>query len=92
MDIGETFTQSAIHEVNEEAGADIRIDRIIGIYPDPGHVFACDDTEVRQEFSICLARRQQGTDQPPRTWGRAAARRPSRQTAAVSGTPGRYAR
>ena len=48
MDIGETFTQSAIHEVKEETGSDIRIDRIIGIYSDPGHVFACDDAEVRQ--------------------------------------------
>lgn len=27
----------------------------MGIYSDPGHVFACDDGEVRQEFNICLA-------------------------------------
>ena len=40
MDIGETFAQSAIREVKEETGFDIRIDRIIGIYSDPGHVFA----------------------------------------------------
>jgi ADP-ribose pyrophosphatase YjhB (NUDIX family) len=38
MDIGETFAQSAIREVKEAAGFDIRIDRIIGIYSDPGHV------------------------------------------------------
>lgn len=55
MDIGETFAQSAIREVREETGFDVRIDRIIGIYSDPGHVFAYDDGEVRQEFSICLA-------------------------------------
>lgn len=55
MDIGETFAQSAIREVKEETGFDVRIDRIIGIYSDPGHVFAYDDGEVRQEFSICLA-------------------------------------
>ena len=53
MDIGETFAQPAIREVKEEKGFDIRIDRIIGIYADPGHVFAYDDGEVRQEFSIC---------------------------------------
>lgn len=55
MDIGETFAQSAIREVKEETGFDVCIDRIIGIYSDPGHVFAYDDGEVRQEFSICLA-------------------------------------
>lgn len=55
MDIGETFAQSAVREVKEETGFDVRIDRIIGIYSDPGHVFAYDDGEIRQEFSICLA-------------------------------------
>jgi len=55
MDIGETLAQSAIREVKEETGFDIRIDRIVGIYSDPNHVFAYDNGEVRQEFSICLA-------------------------------------
>jgi ADP-ribose pyrophosphatase YjhB (NUDIX family) len=53
MDIGEALTQPAIREVKEETGSDIRIDRIIAIYSDPGHVFAYDDREVAQEFSIC---------------------------------------
>jgi ADP-ribose pyrophosphatase YjhB (NUDIX family) len=55
MDIGETLAECAIREVREETGFDVRIDRIVGIYSDPGHVFAYDDGEVRQEFSICLA-------------------------------------
>ena len=55
MDIGETIAQSAIREVKEETGFDVRIERIVGIYSDPAHVFAYDDGEVRQEFSICLA-------------------------------------
>jgi len=55
MDLGETFAQSAVREVMEETGFDVRIDRIVGIYSDPGHVFAYDDGEVRQEFSICVA-------------------------------------
>lgn len=55
MDIGETFAQSVIREVKEETGFDVRIDRIVGIYSDPGHVFAYEDGEVRQEFNICLA-------------------------------------
>jgi ADP-ribose pyrophosphatase YjhB (NUDIX family) len=55
MDIGETFAQSVVREVKEETGFDVRIERIIGIYSDPGHVFAYGDGEVRQEFNICLA-------------------------------------
>jgi ADP-ribose pyrophosphatase YjhB (NUDIX family) len=55
MDIGETFAQSVVREVKEETGFDVRIDRIVGIYSDPGHVFAYSDGEVRQEFNICLA-------------------------------------
>jgi ADP-ribose pyrophosphatase YjhB (NUDIX family) len=55
MDIGETFAQSVVREVKEETGFDVRIERIIGVYSDPGHVFAYEDGEVRQEFNICLA-------------------------------------
>jgi ADP-ribose pyrophosphatase YjhB (NUDIX family) len=55
MDIGETLAESAIREVKEETGFDVQIERIVGVYSDPGHVFAYDDGEVRQEFSICLA-------------------------------------
>lgn len=55
MDIGETLAECAVREVREETGFDVRIERIVGIYSDPGHVFAYDDGEVRQEFSICLA-------------------------------------
>ena len=55
MDIGETLAECTVREVREETGFDVRIDRIVGIYSDPGHVFAYDDGEVRQEFSICLA-------------------------------------
>ena len=55
MEIGETLAESAVREVKEETGLDVRIERIVGIYSDPGHVFAYDDGEVRQEFSICVA-------------------------------------
>ncbi len=55
MDIGETLAQSAIREVKEETGLDVQIQRIVGIYSDPAHVFAYADGEVRQEFSICVA-------------------------------------
>ena len=55
MDIGETLADSAIREVREETGFDVLIERIVGVYSDPSHVFAYDDGEIRQEFSICLA-------------------------------------
>ncbi len=55
MDIGETLAQSIIREVKEETGFDVQIERIVGVYSDPGHVFVYDDGEVRQEFSICVA-------------------------------------
>jgi len=55
MDIGETFGQSVVREVQEETGIQVTPERIVGIYSDPKHVFAYDDGEVRQEFNICLA-------------------------------------
>jgi hypothetical protein len=38
----------------------VEITGIVGTYSDPGHVFAYDDGEVRQEFSICLLARPLG--------------------------------
>jgi len=55
MDIGETFAQCVIRETREETGLDVALDRIVGIYSDPAHVFAYDNGEVRQQFNICCA-------------------------------------
>jgi ADP-ribose pyrophosphatase YjhB (NUDIX family) len=55
MDIGETLGQAVVREVREETGLEVEPTRIVGIYSDPKHVFAYNDGEVRQEFSICLA-------------------------------------
>ncbi len=57
MDIGETISECARREVREETGLDVELQGIVGIYSDPGHVFAYDDGEVRQEFSICFSAR-----------------------------------
>ncbi|MFB6890376.1 NUDIX domain-containing protein [Kitasatospora sp. NPDC056327] len=60
MDLGESIAGCGIRETREETGIDIEITGIVGTYTDPRHVFAYDDGEVRQEFSICLLGRPLG--------------------------------
>lgn len=57
MEIGETIAGCARREVCEETGLNVELLGIVGLYTDPGHVFAYDDGEVRQEFSICFRAR-----------------------------------
>jgi 8-oxo-dGTP pyrophosphatase MutT (NUDIX family) len=54
MELGESLGDCVVREVREETGLDVEPVGIVGIYSDPKHVFAYDDGEVRQEFSICL--------------------------------------
>jgi ADP-ribose pyrophosphatase YjhB (NUDIX family) len=54
MEIGESLGECVVREVREETGLEVEPVGIVGIYSDPKHVFAYDDGEVRQEFSICF--------------------------------------
>jgi ADP-ribose pyrophosphatase YjhB (NUDIX family) len=54
MELGESIADCARREVLEETALTVELLGIIGIYSDPSHVFAYDDGEVRQEFSICF--------------------------------------
>ncbi len=60
MELGESLAACGIRETLEETGIDVEITGIVGTYTNPGHVFAYDDGEVRQEFSICLLARPTG--------------------------------
>jgi 8-oxo-dGTP pyrophosphatase MutT (NUDIX family) len=54
MELAESLGDCAIREFREETGYDIFLTGSGGIYSDPKHVFAYDDGEVRQEFSMCF--------------------------------------
>ncbi|MFF2544207.1 NUDIX hydrolase [Kitasatospora sp. NPDC058063] len=57
---GESLAGCGVRETREETGIEVEITGIVGTYTDPRHVFAYDDGEVRQEFSICLLGRPLG--------------------------------
>jgi ADP-ribose pyrophosphatase YjhB (NUDIX family) len=55
MEYGESITDTAIREIKEEAGLDIAIMYLVGIYTNPKHIIEFSDGEIRQEFSILFA-------------------------------------
>ncbi|MBP2402659.1 NUDIX hydrolase [Streptomyces syringium] len=57
MRIGESLPECAVRETKEETGLNVTVTGIVGTYSNPRHVFAYDDGEVRQEFSICFLAR-----------------------------------
>ncbi|MDQ1675988.1 MAG: hypothetical protein QOC93_1132 [Actinomycetota bacterium] len=65
QEFGETVAESAVRETREEAGLDVEVTGLVGIYSNPGHVIAYSDGEVRQQFSICLRARPTGGELQP---------------------------
>jgi 8-oxo-dGTP pyrophosphatase MutT (NUDIX family) len=54
QELGETPSQCAIRETQEETGVLTEITGILGVYSDPGHIMAYTDGEVRQEWELIL--------------------------------------
>jgi 8-oxo-dGTP pyrophosphatase MutT (NUDIX family) len=54
QDVGEYIAETAVRETREEAGIDVEVTGVVGIYTNPHHVMAYSDGEVRQQFSICF--------------------------------------
>src|SRR5262249_17973682 len=55
IDLGESLTQAAIREVQEETGITCQITGLVGIYTDPNHIILyTSNNEARQEFSVVL--------------------------------------
>jgi 8-oxo-dGTP pyrophosphatase MutT (NUDIX family) len=53
-ELGESLRETVLREVREETGLAVEVEYVIAVYSDPEHVFAYDDGEVRQEFSVCV--------------------------------------
>ncbi len=64
QELGETPSQCAIRETQEETGILTELTGILGVYSDPGHIVAYTDGEIRQEVGAHHARpaRQRDTD------------------------------
>ena len=60
-DPGESLSDTAIRETQEESGIDIELTGIVGIFTDPKHVIHyTSNDEVRQEFTIIYRARPVG--------------------------------
>jgi len=58
MDLGESITNAAVRETQEETGITCQITGLVGIYTNPRHVIRySSNNEVRQEFSIVFTAR-----------------------------------
>ncbi|NMI02084.1 NUDIX domain-containing protein [Pseudonocardia acidicola] len=76
-DPGESIVDTAVREVREETGVEVRVTGLVGTYTDPRHVMQYDDGEVRQQFSLCFravvaddaeAPRPDGTETKAASW------------------------
>src|SRR3954471_1957723 len=60
VDVGETAVDAAVRETAEEAGVQVLITGIAGLFTDAGHVVRSPDGEVRQQFAVLFRARATG--------------------------------
>lgn len=51
---GETISQCAVRECEEETGLTVEATGLVGVFSTPEHVIAYGDGEVRQPVNVCL--------------------------------------
>jgi 8-oxo-dGTP pyrophosphatase MutT (NUDIX family) len=55
QELGETVSQCAVRETQEETGVLVEVTGLLGVYSDPGHVVLyTSDGETRQEYEVIL--------------------------------------
>ncbi|MFE2012316.1 NUDIX domain-containing protein [Streptomyces sp. NPDC059491] len=57
MEMDDSLPGTAVREVKEETGLDVRVTGLVGTYTDPRHVIAYSDGEVRRQFNVCFKAR-----------------------------------
>jgi ADP-ribose pyrophosphatase YjhB (NUDIX family) len=66
MDLGESITDAAVRETQEETGITCKVTGLVGIYTNPRHVILyTSNGEVRQEFSIVFTAQPTGGELRP---------------------------
>ncbi len=57
---GESISQCAVRECEEETGLRVEITGLVGVFSTPDHVIVYGDGEVRQPVNVCLRARVTG--------------------------------
>jgi 8-oxo-dGTP pyrophosphatase MutT (NUDIX family) len=60
VDVGESAVDAAVRETAEEAGVQVVVTGLLGIFTDPGHVIRSRGGEVRQQFAVLFRARAVG--------------------------------
>jgi 8-oxo-dGTP pyrophosphatase MutT (NUDIX family) len=60
VDVGESAVDAAVRETAEEAGIQVVVTGLLGIFTDPGNVIRSPDGVVRQQFAVLFRARAVG--------------------------------
>ena len=65
FELDETIAECAVRETREEAGVEIEVTGLVGIYTDPRHVTLLDDGRAIQPLGVCFHARPVRGDARP---------------------------